>query len=810
MSKNRVFIALIASAFWFTSCDKDNQNSSRGEGTLNIELTASSETDNVTTREGGSTIGTVMDVSDFSLKVYRGEELRSSWDKFSDYKEAITYPVGSYTAVAEYGNIENEGWELPSFKGNENFDIKNDQITDVAIVCYLQNAQVGISYTDAFKDFFLSYNSKVVSSLGKTITYSADEARTAYFKPGVLTVAVDVTKQGMANSPSTITIKQFTAEARKIYNFTLDVDAGTSKLNVTFSDDVAAIETVTIDISDESLNAEAPYFIASGFENGVTQDIIEGNGLDTAQAQLFASGGIASCILSTTSKSLIEQGWPANVDLKQISANDLNVLNSLGLKLRGFGENTDGVAIVDFTNVIPFLEYNTENALNTFTLKVTDNFSRTNSEEFALKVNSINNQFAVGTINSIGLGTSTVTIPITFDGVPVEQLTVETVTFGQYRSIPFTVTETNGVSHTLQTKLPNVVSGDFSIRVSCRRKQVERIIPPLPPVFEVKAINAGDVWATKATLTIVGENETTDTYLNDKDITVQCALSGTTGWFTPTQTRKGNKIEVTGLAADLVAATSYIVKGSCVVDGVTTETANTINITTEAKTDVVNGNMDSWSGTAHSSDNWTRWWARAEKDESTSGWCTLNGLTSSENNRYAYQSNSGTEPVEGGKYTGDYVAEIKTIAWGSGTTAAAPLSIIKQNTPGELFLGIVNSDNSASYGVPFVSRPAALAFSYKCSHKGTHQITAKIVIENRTEGVVLGEALFNGDSKSDYVDKVLDITYNSNYYHLQATHLTIVFNSGTNTNSEVDVASVWASSRHTGNKLYIDNISLRY
>ena len=53
MNKIRVFMAFIVAAFLACSCDMDEQNSgSDKQGTLSVQLNASSETINVGTRSG--------------------------------------------------------------------------------------------------------------------------------------------------------------------------------------------------------------------------------------------------------------------------------------------------------------------------------------------------------------------------------------------------------------------------------------------------------------------------------------------------------------------------------------------------------------------------------------------------------------------------------------------------------------------------------------------------------------------------------------------------------------------------------------
>ena len=240
-----------------------------------------------------------------------------------------------------------------------------------------------------------------------------------------------------------------------------------------------------------------------------------------------------------------------------------------------------------------------------------------------------------------------------------------------------------------------------------------------------------------------------------------------------------------------------------------------VDVKTYPVIELENGDMEDWNyddGPEASWPSkgpfWKRWYVRTNKDETTDGWCSLNYYTTSNNDPKAYCSNSGTEQSSD-KHSGSYAAEIKTIGWGDGTTAASPFSTIKQNTPGELFLGKINN-NEKEYGIQYESRPTNLIFWYKYNPEGSHEFTAKIVIENKNENVILAEETFNGSQQDNYVEKNIFINYKDEYKHLGPTHMYILFSSGENSNSEVDKASISRGSRHTGNILYIDDIQLIY
>lgn len=237
-------------------------------------------------------------------------------------------------------------------------------------------------------------------------------------------------------------------------------------------------------------------------------------------------------------------------------------------------------------------------------------------------------------------------------------------------------------------------------------------------------------------------------------------------------------------------------------------------VKTYPQTALENGGMENWSYTNGPSSwidgpYWKRWYIRSTTDESTEGWCSLNAYTTSNNNIRAYCSNSGTERSDN-KHSGSYAAEIKTIGWGEGTTAASPISVINKNTPGELFLGKMDNTTPV-YGCSYVSKPTAIKFYYIYIPEGDH--TFKVEISLYNGNTIIAKNEFDGPksvNSSVYTEQVLSFNYDATIKDVEVSKLSIRFVSGDNSNSEVDKASVSRSSRHTGNKLYIDDISLIY
>lgn len=322
------------------------------------------------------------------------------------------------------------------------------------------------------------------------------------------------------------------------------------------------------------------------------------------------------------------------------------------------------------------------------------------------------------------------------------------------------------------------------------------------PEFTVSVL-PGNIWTKEFTVSALTEEqvEKGDFSKLSQNMTYQFSTDGSTNW-----TDLGEDLR----KAELTPNTSYFVRGVYRNEICSAP----VEVKTYPIIELENGDMEDWSyADGPQADSWLdkgpfwkRWYMNQSLNDSQEGWCSLNGLTTSDNDAKAYISNSGTERSTD-CYSGQYAAEIKTIGWGSGTTAASPLSIIKNITPGELFLGRMDGITPV-YGLSFKSRPTRLKFYYKFIPEGNHTFKVKLSLNNGDRTIAVNE--FDGSSSDNYVEKILDFVYDSVYVAEEVMTLSIQFISGDNSKDEVDKASVSRGSRHVGNKLYIDDISLIY
>lgn len=467
MSRNKttIFILLAVIGVIVSGCSKDNASITTGEGTLSIRLVADDSTQNVTTRAEEL----LPEVSNFAISILKNNEVQYSWEKFNQYPDEVLFPIGQYTLEASYGQIHNEGFNMPYYAGTKDFSIEDDKETDVEVVCYLANVKVSATYTEAFKKYFSDYYIEANSNGNSAIKFVKDESRFCYFKPGKLTIILNVTKRDGGAQSTYQAIVLDNALPQHHYQFNFDVNAGSSTINVSFTDKTEQV-TSTIDVSDGTMRTDPPFFVLHGFTSNEALDIKEGKTSDIPiSVYLNARSGIDECILSTSSASLISQGWPADIDLANLTTDKLQLLQSFGLQMKGFETNKDKIATIDFTNVIPHLEYD-NGTPSSFRLVAKDKLKKVNETDVILKVNSLSNQFAVATPATLNKGATSIDLQITLDGDP-KTIKASYIMYGASQDLECGVISTNGITHQIRVTFPVALTSSTQMTVTCGRKK---------------------------------------------------------------------------------------------------------------------------------------------------------------------------------------------------------------------------------------------------------------------------------------------------------------------------------------------------
>lgn len=805
------------------SCSRDENTPSANEGYIDIQLTASGEMQEVASRAEESG---VPEAGDFSLTIKNADgETIGSWEKFSEYDASTVVPVGEYTVSASYGDATAEGFDGLSYAGSSSANVTEGETTEVSVQCTINKARVSIAYTDAFKQYFSAYSASVTSSHSNKVSFAADETRAAYFVPGNLDVYLDVTRPG-ASEKTTLKVKTLAAEVKHEYRLTMDVDAGTSTLKITFNDDPENTQNVEFDVSDEALNAAPPVFMANGFTSESAIEVVEGGSVEgVLQAYLNASSGIASCTLATNSAALKALGWPESVNLVKMTAEQKQKMTDLGLIVKGLGDNLDKIAIVEFQNVVPNLYCTGEgNEDHTFTLTATDVFGKETETPVVLKIKSRNNGFAVNLPESVPYGSSKMSFTMTLEG-DASKVKFYYFAFGalqQFAAENVSISS-EGTTHNVTLTYPDPLidtEAGVQFKAEYAFKTIEKTVKVDNPALTLSLKNGdADVWAKHVDFQV--SSSVDDGWVASAD-NVIIQYMDNKAWANANFTYSSTTgFTVTGLTSGKNYTFRVINKDE------QTKSSAFVDIKTESELSVPNAGLEDWYYTQPSGVKyWEVWYAC--KDGEQAVWNTMNQLTTSEGgtsegafntnrNAYRYNANSGTIRAEG--KNGGYAAQIRAVGWGKGNSAVGSANA-KNGTVGELYLGYYDSNTKEAVydGIEFTSRPKSLSFDYKYTPgKGGDQYYAEIVILNKQGDVAteIGRGLLRkGDSVQEWSSTSVDIVYTEDGKKLKATNMYIVFKSGDKKdNSSFNTVPSFtnlSNGEYVGSEFFVDNIVLNY
>lgn len=814
------------------SCAKDEAQSSlkgRIDVRVNTDQSLSDEVSRATEEV------TEPDLNGFALTIASVDgEVSNSWDSFEKF-EPVFVEVGTYTVTASYGEAESEGFDALSYLGSTNVEVRKDETVEAAVTCTINKAKVSVSYTDDFKKYFSSYSAYVSSSKGNKVTYAADETRGAYFVPGDLGLFLEVTRQGISQK-ITLNPKNFTAEVKHEYRLTMDVDASTASLKIVFNDNPASEQNVSINISDEALNAAPPAFTPYGFESGTPLEVLEGETVsDKLEAYLNAPAGLTACELTTTSEALKAQGWPDKVDLMNLTAEQSQKLTELGLSTRGLGANHDKIALIDFRNVLSHLYCVTDgDDTHVFTLKATD--ALTKVSDLVLNVTTRNNGFAITLPESVPYGSTTMTADLTLEGNPalVKFFYFYLGVDQEFRSENINIqpgTEENKYKVTFTYPEPLVDTENVvKFKAQCGAKTFESTFKVEDPELTLSLKNGdADVWATKAYLQVTASAKSrASRTISSSTVEIQYKEGKDwKAWPHQSYDAETGLFLLTGLGegASETAGVSYILRAVYKRGGEAVSLSEELSITTEPKAQVGNAGFEEWhteihvfkkSGVLINPTEEREWYLPWNTDESDVWWAVNSRTTMPSEcaggGFYEYKVFPTISWSSSNKSQGEKSIQIATIAVGKAAIVNGG-----STTPhvGEIWIGTANDNGDhASEGHAFVSRPSSLSFWYQYeSFKDEEKFYMQVVLKAADGTIVASNEIPNGVEGDPSGNTItLPFTYSSDV-HKKVSSIYMVFKSSSGSvDSEkrtMEISGQQQTAR-IGSVLRIDDIKLNY
>ncbi len=854
------------------SCSQDENPGNLGYGTLDLQVSTNREV--IPTAHSTQDVTEdfdLPDIGDFSLKLVSNTNSYSrTWERLSQFKPTAKIPVGSYTISAYYGSIDTEGFDAPYFFGENQVTVSDRESSPVDIVCSLANVKVTIEYTEAFKNYFSDWSTTIQSTGGQYIEFAKDETRAAYVKPGQIKIQTYLKKPNGSEStfePATIP----DALPRQYYKIKLDINngSGDAQLSITF-DESTETHPIKIDISDEVMDAPAPSFLPTGFQSGVTIEAREFSYAANKDVNLSitAKGGLAGCTLTTTSQSLLAQGWPREVDLLNLTDEQHNLLTRLGLVFKGFNAQGCKMGYIDFTEVFTHLQVTDESDTHSFVVSARDVAGKVSQTPITLSVKSLPITFALQAPESIYVGSSSVTLPVQFNGTDIEQITFSYLDESNTSVVvPATVISQSGESYQVKlniqvTDKPLQVTGSYG-----NGNKVEHItIPVKTPPFSISA-QSYDIWARRATIQLTA---TDPLYQEAIEKYVVLYISNNGQWSKLTASGNDEMRTLSGLTPN----TQYQLRGTC-NDGLSnTNYCNTYTFQTESAAMVPNGDFETLVETINvSSINQGGKWSPTIANptyQSTctyvikepSNWASVNAKThsSSATNQMTWfvvpstynttLSWSSTVPsvffAGGGTETpsiyqnltaqsGSNAMVVRNVAWDENGTSpenhyktrvsdyyySENVPEIAHRSAGKLFLGSYTYSNGTegyNEGVNFTSRPSKLTGWYMYAPDSNDTAETGVVTVTLLNGNnVIGTGTINLGVASSYTQFDIPITYSVT--NKKATSLRIMISSSNHASysQSEETASIKTTnyigryeSTPRGAALTIDNLTFTY
>lgn len=844
MNLNKYILAILfAITSYLCSCSSDDSPTSIGSGF--IELNISTNPNVIYSSQNLIQQATIIPKpDDFSLKISNIDcSITKSWNSFSDFPQNMPIQIGTYSLTATYGDINSEGFDCPYYEGSTNIQITENNTSNANIECKLANSMITLSYTDEFKAFFDDFSTQIHSEGGSYITYDKNETRPLYIKPGKISLITSLTKNGISTTfqPAELT----NVIPQHHYHITLDIkysNEGNGILIISFDDNSVA-KDISINLTNELLNAPSPEISTIGFNNDEIIEIIEGvTPGKPIIANVTAESGLEKLTLTTQSKALIEKGFPQEIDLLNATEEQISLISTMGLNISERNPDSPQHIQLDFSNLLSNISLTDNNDISTFTIIAKDKYSKVNLPvKFNATISPIEIN-ASGTLHSV-IGIEKVSLQLTTS----QSINPSKLEFKALNDKNIwikcnidAIKETDINSYFINLTIPTGVN-DVPLNIIYNDIiKSTTTISRISPQFTIEV----DAFANKALIKINAENEALSQIITQN-------IKIFANDFEPAILNRNISNGIVAISG-LKPETSYLIKGTLMKGNPNAKYSNIVRITTESKNEVPDGDFEDFKerincvllcGGKYSQTHMPIFnqqnKATVKVSTPKKNWATVNAKTFCESSTnlntwylqpsaaIVYDAKSGSKAMKlssvawdtNGEEIPNYMQEV-----GSYKPYNENIPKISYRAAGKLFLGEYSFDvtsNSESYtqGVPFSSRPTALNGYYKYT-PGALQLhdkgIVKVSIIHKTEDTEIeiahGEFLFSGNS--DYASFNVPLSYNS--FGIKATHLKIMFASTSNIGTIEDetmkiiTTNDAPSASSIGSELWIDNLTFSY
>ena len=258
--KNRLILLLASAAVAAGGCsENETPADSDGYGTLRIAC----RTDAMITTRAEIAVTPVPDAGDLSLTI-SGTEFSTTWESLSAFNDAgETIPAGSYTAELRYGDPKAEGVGKVCYYGSKAIEIVARQRVEETIPVQIANAQVLVSATESFLNYFHDATFTVTTSAGNRFTFTpgAETADEAVFVEAGTTLTLTGTAKLQSQTGTAFDRNYAFPEqrldrtvARTRHTFLFDArDNGSATLTINLDDGFLDERTIDVELNDDTL-----------------------------------------------------------------------------------------------------------------------------------------------------------------------------------------------------------------------------------------------------------------------------------------------------------------------------------------------------------------------------------------------------------------------------------------------------------------------------------------------------------------------------------------------------------------------------
>ncbi len=258
--KNRVILLLASAAVAAGGCAKNETPADgNGYGTLRIAC----RTDAMITTRAEIAVTPVPTAGEFALTI-SGPEFSKTWESLSAFNDAgETIPAGSYTAELRYGDPKAEGVGKVCYYGSKAIEIVARQRVEETIPVQIANAQVLVSATESFLNYFHDATFTVTTSAGNRFTFTpgAETADEAVFVEAGTTLTLTGTAKLQSQTGTAFDRNYAFPEqrldrtvARTRHTFLFDArDNGSATLTINLDDGFLDERTIDVELNDDTL-----------------------------------------------------------------------------------------------------------------------------------------------------------------------------------------------------------------------------------------------------------------------------------------------------------------------------------------------------------------------------------------------------------------------------------------------------------------------------------------------------------------------------------------------------------------------------